>query len=221
MQSRYGGGETDRLWKSRLPSTVLDDGARRPSLTLPHLLLPGSHNPSNIAQRSSPTSLTRCIPVVLAGLWHSLPRSHGGNRPVCEGTAQTGIRRAVLCARAGRGCMSEATVPERPPATSASVSDPSCRGHSVRKGEREDAARAEQLGHTTNTSPSPFSIVHLTLYPSRSNPSCSFLALPSMKASLTKALMGEAGVTVSAAKAGVNDLDHKIRPPETASAGRR
>lgn len=69
------------------------------------------------------------------------------------------------------------------------------------------------VGLTTKTNPSPFSIVHLTLYPSLSNPSCSFLALPSMKASFTNALIGEAGVTVRAEKAGVNDLDQRMSPP--------
>lgn len=34
-----------------------------------------------------------------------------------------------------------------------------------------------------------------------------------MNASFTKTLIGEAGVTVSAEKEGVNDLDHKIKPP--------
>ena len=68
-------------------------------------------------------------------------------------------------------------------------------------------------GHTTKTSPKPFSMVHLTLYPSLSNPSCSFTPLPSMNASFTNTLIGEAGVTVSAEKEGVNDLDQRIRPP--------
>ena len=34
-----------------------------------------------------------------------------------------------------------------------------------------------------------------------------------MNASFTNALIGEAGVIVSAEKAGVNDLDHRMRPP--------
>ena len=34
-----------------------------------------------------------------------------------------------------------------------------------------------------------------------------------MNASFTNTLMGEAGVTVSAEKEGVNDLDQRIRPP--------
>jgi hypothetical protein len=70
-------------------------------------------------------------------------------------------------------------------------------------------------GHTTKTNPKPFSIVHLTLYPSLSNPSCSLTPLPSMNASFTKTLIGEAGVTVSAEKEGVNDLDQRIRPPRS------
>ena len=68
-------------------------------------------------------------------------------------------------------------------------------------------------GRTTKTKPRPFSIVHLTLYPSLSNPSCSFTPLPSMNASFTNTLIGEAGVTVRAEKEGVNDLDQRIRPP--------
>jgi hypothetical protein len=74
---------------------------------------------------------------------------------------------------------------------------------------------AERGGHTTKTSPKPFSIVHLTLYPSLSNPSCSFTPLPSINASFTNTLIGEAGVTVRAEKEGVNDLDQRIRPPES------
>jgi hypothetical protein len=70
-------------------------------------------------------------------------------------------------------------------------------------------------GHTTKTSPKPFSIVHLTLYPSLSNPSCSFTPLPSMNASFTNTFIGEAGVTVSAEKEGVNDLDQRMRPPRS------
>jgi hypothetical protein len=34
-----------------------------------------------------------------------------------------------------------------------------------------------------------------------------------MNASFTSTLMGDAGVTVNAEKEGVNDLDHRIRPP--------
>lgn len=34
-----------------------------------------------------------------------------------------------------------------------------------------------------------------------------------MNASFTNALIGEAGVIVRAEKAGVNDLDHRMRPP--------
>jgi hypothetical protein len=74
-----------------------------------------------------------------------------------------------------------------------------------------------ERGHTTKTNPKPFSIVHLTLYPSLSNPSCSFTPLPSMKASFTNTLIGEAGVTVRAEKEGVNDLDQRMRPPRSQS----
>lgn len=73
----------------------------------------------------------------------------------------------------------------------------------------------ESGGVTTKTKPRPFSIVHLTLYPSLSNPSCSFTPLPSMNASFTNTLIGEAGVTVRAEKEGVNDLDHRINPPRS------
>ena len=66
---------------------------------------------------------------------------------------------------------------------------------------------------TTKISPRPFSIVHLTLYPSLSIPSDSFLTLPSMNVSLTRALTGDDEVRARSEKVGVKERDQRIRPP--------
>lgn len=74
---------------------------------------------------------------------------------------------------------------------------------------------------TTKTSPKLFSNVHSTLYPSFSNPSFSPRACPSMKASLIRALTGEAGVRARAEKAGVKERDQRMRPPSDTNQLRR
>ena len=149
-------------------------------------------NPSNISQRSVPISpylYGTEVPVMRL----QLPMILLTSPPVISGMVQITQGRVPLYGIRGWGYMLMVIKLGRPPIISL-----------LSKG-----------GHTTKTSPKPFSIVHLTLYPSLSNPSCSFTPLPSMNASFTNTLIGEAGVTVRAEKEGVNDLDHRISPPRS------